>query len=169
MMLIGVTITAIILMSKVGGFTELNFQLYAKDPNLLEAFPKGVFPVLPLLGTWAFGNFGVPHFVTRAYIAKDERTARLAQGWAGIALLVFNIPCGLIGLAGIILFPGIEAQDQVTITLMNNLVPPVIGGMTMAAVLAAAISTADSVLLLAGTTATNDIYKRYINPNASET
>ena len=133
---------------------------------MLETFPNGVWPVLSLVGTWAFGNFGVPHFVTRAYIAKDERTARLAQGWAGVALLVFNIPCGLIGLAGIILCPGIEAQDIVTLTLLGEFVPPVVGGITMAAVLAAAVSTADSVLLLAGTTATHDIYRRHINPNA---
>lgn len=43
---------------------------------------------------------------------------------------------------------------------------PLIGGIVLAAILGAAISTAASVLLQAGTTATRDIYQKFINPNA---
>lgn len=80
---------------------------------------------------------------------------------------VFYLPLLIAGLCGMLILPGIEKQDLVFSTLMTETLPPVIGGIMFAAVIAAIISTADSMLLLASTTWTCDIYKKAINPKLS--
>lgn len=72
----------------------------------------------------------------------------------------------VIGLGMRILRPGIVQTDTVASIAMVEMVSPLIGGIVLAAILGAAISTAASVLLQAGTTATRDIYQKFINPNA---
>lgn len=63
--------------------------------------------------------------------------------------------------------PNIENIDLVASTAMVKMVNPVVGGLVLAAILGAAISTASSVLLQAGTVATRDIYQKFINKDAS--
>ena len=50
----------------------------------------------------------------------------------------------------------------------NKLLPAAATGLVMAAIMAAIMSTADSLLLQTGTIAARDLYERFINPNASE-
>lgn len=64
--------------------------------------------------------------------------------------------------------PGIQGQDNVSPTLMASAVPPLVGSLMMAAIMAACISTADSLMLLASTTFTNDIYLKFINKNTDD-
>jgi sodium/proline symporter len=46
--------------------------------------------------------------------------------------------------------------------------PPAVTGIVMAAIMAAIMSTADSLLLQTGSIASRDLYERFINPRASE-
>jgi sodium/proline symporter len=48
------------------------------------------------------------------------------------------------------------------------LLPPAVTGLVMAAIMAAIMSTADSLLLQTGSIASRDLYERFINPDASE-
>jgi sodium/proline symporter len=48
------------------------------------------------------------------------------------------------------------------------LLPAAVTGIVMAAIMAAIMSTADSLLLQTGSIASRDLYERFINPNASE-
>ena len=50
----------------------------------------------------------------------------------------------------------------------EKLLPAAVTGLVMAAIMAAIMSTADSLLLQTGSIAARDIYERFINPNASE-
>jgi len=117
--------------------------------------------------TWGIGNYGMPHFVVRFFSVKDERTARVSQIWCLALFCLFYFPIIIVGLAGIILAPGIESQDDVTVTLIRLYCGDLLGGLIFAAILAACISTADSILLMASGTVSNDIYKRLIDPKAS--
>ncbi len=48
------------------------------------------------------------------------------------------------------------------------LLPPAVTGLVMAAIMAAIMSTADSILLQVGTIASRDIFQRFVRPNASD-
>jgi hypothetical protein len=50
----------------------------------------------------------------------------------------------------------------------GQLLPAAVTGLVMAAIMAAIMSTADSLLLQTGSIASRDIYERFINPGASE-
>lgn len=170
LILIGVWALMFVSLNKVGGFQQLHITLAEVNPNALDPFAGGAMKwgiIISWMVTWGLGNFGAPQFITRFYACKDERTARMSQGWTGLTLMFFYGPLMLAGLAGTLLVPGIVGSDQVAPTLIKELLNPVAGGIVMSAILAACISTADSVLLLAGTTAANDIYKKYINKDVS--
>ena len=167
--LVGVVIMMFTILGKVGGFTEMHRILAETNPAALDPFAGGKIPLgvaISWMVTWGIGNFGVPQLMTRFYSCKDEHVARMSQGWTGLALMFFYGPLMIIGLGASILIPGIEKADAVAPTIILQMINPLLGAVIVSAVLAAAISTADSVLLLAGTTAVRDIYQKYINPNA---
>lgn len=169
--LIGVWILMFVSLDKVGGFKQLHLTLAQTNPSALDPFAGGkmhIGIIISWILTWGIGNFGAPQFITRFYACKDEHVARMSQGWTGLTFMLFYVPVMLIALSGMVLIPGIAESDAVAPTLIKQLLHPVWGGVVMAGILAAAISTADSVLLLAGTTVTRDIYPKFINPNAGQ-
>lgn len=171
LILIGVFILTFVSLGKVGGFKELHLTLAQIEPEALDPFAGGAMTwglAISWCITWGIGNFGVPQIMTRFYSCKDEHVARMSQGWTGFTLLLFYVPTMLIGLSGKILFPGITNPDAVAPIMVKELLSPVLGGIVLASILAASVSTADSVLLLSGTTAVRDIYQKFINPNNTD-
>jgi Na+/pantothenate symporter len=59
------------------------------------------------------------------------------------------------------LYPSLESSDAAIATLIFNHVPVVAKGLCLAAIMAAIMSTADTVLLIAGTTVSMDIVKGF--------
>ena len=168
--IIGIWAMAIKFLGSVGGFGAMNTQIAAINPEYVSAFSVKIPPITALswVVTWGICNFGAPQFIARFFSAKDPETASKSQGLTGIGLLLFYVPLVIIGLCGMILKPGIEKQDQVYVTLVTSQLSPVAGGLMFAAVVAAIISTADSLLLLAATTFTNDLWVKFAKPDTSD-
>lgn len=157
-------------LDKTGGFVPMSQSLHDIDPTLLDPFAGGkIGPGLAISWcvTWGIGNFGLPQLITKFNSCKDEKTARMSQGISGLLFILFYLPLMLIGLGMRVLVPGIEQTDQVASVAMLELVNPVLGGIVLAAILGAAVTTAASILLQAGTVATRDLYQKYINKDAS--
>lgn len=168
--IIGVWVMAVKFLGEIGGFTAMNEQVAAINPNFVEAFSLEIPPLTALswVVTWGICNFGAPQFIARFFSAESPEIASRSQGLTGIGLLLFYIPLSIIGIGGMLLVPGIENQDQVFTTLVTKELSPVMGAILFAAVVAAIISTADSLLLLAASTFSNDIYAR-LKPGVSDT
>lgn len=161
--IIGVWLLMYRIVGEAGGVVEIHRQLAVVKPTALHPFAGGAIPMgvaVSWVVTWGIGNFGAPQFSTRVYSARDPKTASVAQAYCGLTFLLIYIPIMLVALAGIILVPGIEKSDAVAPTLIQKFMNPWAAGVVMAGVLAAAISTADSVLLLAGTTFVRDIVQK---------
>lgn len=163
----GVWIMALGLLDKVGGFSDMQHTLHEIDKTYLNPMSIGIPMALSWIFVWGVGNYGVPHYVTRFFTAKDEETAKKSQAWCLVLFCLFYTPVLLIGLTGIIVAPGIQSQDEVTVTLIQMFFNPFAGGFIFAAILAGCVSTADSILLMASTTVSNDIYKKLIKREAS--
>ena len=164
-------LTALILpiaaLAEVGGFTALQDGIYEVDVagfgSLFRDLPLSAALgfVVGLLGI-GLGYPGQPHVVNRFMALKEGggelRRARLyAIVWA-VATYSGMI---LLGLCGRVLLPDLVDGEKIFIHMTNDLFSPILSGIMLAAVLSAVMSTADSQLLAAASSATHDI-----NPDA---
>ena len=115
----------------------------------------------------------MPHIIVRFMgIQKPsmvKKSATVAITWvvlslgAAIAIAILGrtyiMPDGL-SLAGVLLNNG--AQENIFITVVQAIFPGFIAGLLLAAIVAAAMSTADSQLLVASSAFTSDLYKPMI-------
>lgn len=113
--------------------------------------------VMGLLGI-GFGYPGQPHVVNRFMALREgDRdmvlARRVAVGWA---VLVYAGMI-LLGLCGRLLVEDLGDQEKVLVAAARLLFHPVVAGVILAAVLSAIMSTADSQLLVAASTVTNDL------------
>ena len=175
-----VVFPAYLLLSE-GGFGFISTQLGNVDQQLLDFTPDvGAIAFIGfLLGHGALGiNFGYPgqpHVLVRFMALKDRREARLAGVLAFFwGLLVYwgAVTIGLmarsITQAGadwgqrMLENPDIYGELGLVLSAMHML-PGVLSGMVLAAVLAAICSTADSQLVVAASSPANDLYARLVD------
>lgn len=147
----------------VGGPIELFRQLeqVAGSGYLDLGRGMGVFSaagmILGLLGI-GLGYPGQPHVVNRFMALADRPGAvaaarRIAVGWA----LVVYSGMLVLGFCGRALVPSLADPELVFVRLTNELFPPVVAGIVLAAVLSAIMSTVDSQLLVASSTVSYDL------------
>lgn len=121
----------------------------------------GWFGVGFLLGmvSIGFGPLGQPHLLNRVMALKSPADIRLARR---VALIWFILVlCGMyvLGICGHMLVGHNSDPEQVFFVLAQQLMPAVITGVLIAAVLSAIMSTADSQLLVAGAALHHDLYR----------
>lgn len=112
--------------------------------------------VLGLLGI-GLGYPGQPHVVNRFMAVRDEasmvRARRIAIAWA----LVMYAGMLTVGWCARVLLPALADPEVAFIEAARSLLPPVLGGVMIAAVLSAVMSTADSQLLVAASSVAHDL------------
>ncbi|MCZ6617103.1 MAG: sodium/proline symporter [Gammaproteobacteria bacterium] len=173
-MLIGMVWIATAALAEVGGLTAANQAIGALDPTLLSVWGRD----LAFEGRWgiaigavmvfSIGCMGWPHLVTRHMAMARPITARRAGGYATLFNLFFVSTPYLVGILAIIILPKLGDPELVIFKVAEKLLPPAITGLVMAAIMAAIMSTADSLLLQTGSVASRDIYQRFVNRHASE-
>jgi len=111
-----------------------------------------------ILGTMGIGIGypGQPHVVNRFMAIEPGEKVRqgrmIAIGWA----LIIYPGMIFLGWAGRILMD-IAGHERILIVMGNQLLPPVLAGIILAAVLSAIMSTADSQLLVAASSVSHDL------------
>ncbi len=124
--------------------------------------------VLSGLG-WGLGYFGMPHIIIRFMSLRSDKdlkkSAKIGITWTAL-ILVFSVAAGIIGH----LYLGEIADSSIVfITMVRKIFPALISGLLLSAILAAAMSTADSQLLASASAFSVDVYKPIIRKNkASE-
>lgn len=98
--------------------------------------------------------------------AKDAKTARNGFVLGGLLIFPIGFLCALLGIVAKVQFPDITATMALPQVVMS--LNPFASGVTLAAMWAADVSTACTILLGAGTLFSQDIYKRFINPDISD-
>ena len=142
-------------------------------PVFGEAGQYGLLTVISTL-SWGLGYFGVPQVLLRFMaIRKEEeltKSRRIGTIWVAISLTA----AVFIGLIGRALFPVEPAlltsggAENVFITLSQHLLPPLLGGLVMAGILAATISSSDSYLLIAASAVSKNIFQGILKKDASD-
>lgn len=98
--------------------------------------------------------------------AADGKTAKKGFLWGALIIFPIGFLCAIMGLAARVTYPDIKATMALPKIIMG--LDPFVAGITLAALWAADVSTACTLLLGAGTLFAQDIYKRFINPSVSE-
>ena len=76
-------------------------------------------------------------------------------------MVVIEVLIVLFGLYGKVLFPDLNDPDMLMLTMIKNLLHPVIAGVMLTALAAAMMSTMDSLLITISSTVENDILSKY--------
>ncbi len=123
----------------------------------------GVFLAFTLPWMWfALTN---PQVVQRLYVPRDEASFRrmvLLFAGFGIAYTLMVTLIGLLARAGVeaeVLGIVVERRDQVTPQLLT-VAPPLLSAMVFTSIVAASVSTADSILLTLASTTSRDLASR---------
>lgn len=163
-MIIGLSWLGIAILGDFGGFSSLVGSYEASNPELLSPF--GVLPVLAgmsVLLSLMVGTMGSPYAAVRFFSAADDR--RVYGTGMVIAMLVQVAVVGsvLAGMAGVISFPNLENPDAVIYRVALEVLNPWVAGILLAAIMAALMSTADSIILVAASAVTEDVYRRIVS------
>ena len=96
-----------------------------------------------------FGNMVAIDFMARIFAADSPETAQRACLFASAGTLIIGIPFSIIALGSTSIFSqmGITADGPVLFSLLDNVIPPVLGLLVLAAILSASLSTADGAIL----------------------
>ena len=128
---------------------------------------KSMSDILSGLG-WGLGYFGMPHILVRYLSIKSEHEMRKSQiiGCSWIVLILAM--SAVVGLIGRQFLGEIDNENLVFVHMVRRLFPAFISGVLLSAILAAAMSTADSQLLASSSAFASDIYKPVIRKDATD-
>ena len=173
-MLIGVLWILFAALSQMGGLGAANETIGQIDPSLLTVWGQGLAyegqwgVILSALLIFSVGVLGWPHVVVRHMAMQRPSHARRAAGYVMVWSLLFVSAPTLIGIISVATVPeGTDPELAIFVTAQQML-PAFALGIVMAGIMAAIMSTADSILLQAGTIASRDIYQRFINPQMND-
>ncbi len=159
-----------------GGFAASTAALREIDIGFLDLFTNGKGEPLTAitiasLAAWGLGYFGQPHILTRFMAIRSPDEIKPARRIAMVWVLISLACAVVVGLVGRIYLPETLAStdaEKVFMVLVERLTHPIVGGILLAAVLAAIMSTADSQLLVTSSALTEDLYRVIIRPQATE-
>lgn len=109
-----------------------------------------------------------PGLIQKAYGAASERALRTGVMLNAIALMMFAFAPVLLGMAARALQPGIADQNAVLPYVLTHELSPWLGAIALSAVFSTEVDTCDAVLFMLSTSLSKDLYKRHINPQASD-
>ena len=138
---------------------------------------KSISDILSGLG-WGLGYFGMPHILVRYMSIRSEKEMKKSQIIGIVWFVIIVFMATLVGIVGRELLGNkyVNAvdgdEDVVFFDMVRNIFSgsalALIGGLMLSAIVAAAMSTADSQLLASSSSFSSDIYKTAIKKNASD-
>ena len=161
-MIVGSTILCVIALGKVGGFSGLHDTIAGIDPNMVNIFPSGLkFGATLWVAAFFLGGLGVagqPQVVSRIMTLNDDKDRKQAMVWFFVWQTPFIALMFLIGLACRAIFPDMLPQDAETgLPRLAQDLNPLLGGVILASIFAATMSTADSQVLACTAAITDDV------------
>lgn len=162
-MIIGFAILAPVAVHAAGGFAGMHFQYAQVNPKAISFLGKmpAVWVVSSFI-VWGFFQIGgSPAAVTRFLIPEDDKTLKGAMVYSVLFQSFIYLSATLVAIAGGVLLPNLEQPDLTVPTMVTQLLPPLLGGVIVAAVLGAMMSTIDSILLLTGSLVVENIFVKF--------
>ena len=109
-----------------------------------------------------------PGLIQKAYGGASESAVRTGVAVNALALLAFAFVPVLFGMIGRTAIPGIADQNAVLPTVLTQLLPAWLGALALSAVFSTEVDTSDAILFMISSSASKDLYKRFLNPAATD-
>ncbi len=165
MLLVGSTILTWIAFAKAGGWNAVMAGVPPENLSLIRPATDPSVPwptliiTLPLLGFYFWCTSQA--MVQRTLSAKSVNEARWGNLFAGLLNFAVFFVMVLPGVAGRVLYPGLEKGDLIYPKLVFELMPAGIKGVVVVGFVAAMISTLSSILNSAATLVTMDFIRKF--------
>ncbi|WP_449355386.1 sodium:solute symporter family protein [Virgibacillus natechei] len=154
-------------------WTDFLVESTRLNPNLGEV--GATVPITAYLGaflTWATAVCVTPHLVMRIFTSTDGRSAKLSlntsmliYGILMLGLVLLSVPfIGTLGEAAL----QNNASDMWLLLVAENFFSPLLMGVFAAGLMAAVMSSTDSLLLAVSSAVAYDLYQGVINPKATQ-
>ncbi len=188
--LLGAMIVAVVAVTNLGGMGSLVEQVKAVGGTDLLAFVPleradeggwyrwsetagisvSTFLAYVTLQWWAFRRSdGGGEFIQRLAAAKDEAEAEKAAWFFNILHYVIRTwPWVIVALAAVVIYPNLEDRELGYPMLMLDFLPPALLGLVVASLIAAFMSTVSTLINWGASYLTNDLYGRFLRPEASQ-
>lgn len=160
-MIISATAVVVIVVHELGGLGSFFGSLARDHPGSLSVPGTGFFSFNVFLGLtlpWLFFSISNPQVSQRLYTPGSLRDLRRML----LGFLVFGFVYTLVsvmwGFASLLHSPGLKTGDLATPSLLSSeIVPPVAGVVVMVGIIAAAVSTIDSIMLTLSSMVARDV------------
>jgi SSS family solute:Na+ symporter len=161
----GVILALVLVGRDINGFQALRTALPANP--YFAWFSIGV----PKVSSWIIasilGACTAQAGVQPILAARDVNVAKKSAIITALAIAPFGVLTALLGMAAKVKFPDLANAKLALPTLMMDL-NPIAGGIVLASIMAAILSTVSPIILAAGTMITKDIYQRILKPDAED-
>ena len=161
-MVIASILVAIIVVHGLGGFTAMFSAVTERAPDMLQVPGPGLFSFKTFLGLtipWFFFSISNPQVSQRLFMPANLVAMRRMVLIFLCFGLIYTIVSVIWGFAAFVTFPMLNQPDLATATLLaSDYIPPVLGVTVMVGILAAAVSTIDSILLTLSSIFARDVY-----------
>jgi SSS family solute:Na+ symporter len=166
----------------VGSFIIIRTNFPSVSNAYLEAFkvipehfslpgPNGTLTMADWISRWSVITIGMmmfPHITLRFFSGKSLKVLKWSSVFSSIYLTSIYVFTPAVGLIGNLLMPGLAAPDTVFPEMLLQYTPILFASLVIAGALAASMSTGDSQLHAVGSMLTTDVYKKYVNREASD-
>jgi len=172
LMVLALIIVPAVAYVRVGGTEAISRAMKLKEISTCLLPAKGTVGLLAIISAmaWGLGYFGQPHILARFMSVKS--VGKLTESMTIAIIWVFLSLTGavVIGFIGIGMFDNLTGGDEekVFIYMIKQVCHPWLGGIMLAAILSAIMSTIDSQLLVSSSALTEDFYRKAIKKNATE-
>lgn len=185
--LFGAIVVAIAAVDSVGGMRSLVDQVQASSQTDMLSFvplsfhgglhwsefaaiPASTFMAYVFLQWWAFRRSdGGGEFIQRLAAAKSESEAEKSAWFFNILHYVIRTwPWIVVALAALVIYPDLQDRELGYPKLMLDFLPPVLLGIVVASLVAAFMSTVSTLINWGASYLTNDLYGRFIRPEATQ-
>jgi SSS family solute:Na+ symporter len=109
-----------------------------------------------------------PGLIQKAYAARSEPALKIGIGLNALVLMAFAFVPVIFGMAARSAVPGIVNPNDVLPAFLMTALPPWLGALALSAVFSTEVDTCDTILFMLSTAISKDVYKRHINPAASD-
>lgn len=178
-MVIALLIVPAVIIFHIGSVGEIVSIIQTKNQNYMDLWRGTTTVSIISLLAWGLGYFGQPHILVRFMAIDSVRDIPKARR-IGITWMLFTVGGALlVGFFGIAYLQKFdvatmgkfdaskELAETIFIHLSRVLFHPLIGGFLLSAILAAVMSTISSQLLVTSSSMTEDIYRTFLNKEAS--
>ncbi len=176
LMIFALLLTPVMVIMHAGGFADAVQVINSLDVKYSDMFHGTTSIGIISLMAWGLGYMGQPHILARfmaiSSVDAMPNARRIGMTWM-ILCLGGAVAVGYFGIAYFAANPAqsgsVQANHEtVFIALSQLLFNPWIAGVLLSAILAAVMSTLSCQLLVSSSALTEDFYKVFFRPNASQ-